>query len=73
MGLSVGVLDDDGNSGRLGKAADIRTPQVPLWAATSMQAPASEMPGGISGFRKNILLTIVELGYWQGPVSIKVF
>jgi hypothetical protein len=36
-----------------------------------MQAPASELPGSIFGFRKNILLAIAELGYWQGMASVK--
>jgi hypothetical protein len=31
-----------------------------------MQVPGCEMPGGISVCRRNILLAIVELGYWQG-------
>ena len=35
------------------ETADIGTPQVPLWAATSMQATASEMPDSSTGFGKH--------------------
>lgn len=35
------------------ETADIWTPQVPLWAATSMQATASEMPDSSIGFGKH--------------------
>jgi hypothetical protein len=36
-----------------------------------MQVQGSEMPGGISVFRRNILLAIVELGHWQAIEGAK--
>jgi hypothetical protein len=38
-----------------------------------MQVPGSEMPGSISVQENNILLAIVELGYWQGIEGAEIY